>query len=124
MSWVSASDQLEMVSAGEADANEVRDAGIGRCEALNPEVGFLVSTLYERAPGGVPMLLKDAGQEIAGTPHWAGLAALRDAGHRSTQTTALADRLERAGFSIIGGVPFTSDTAQRSKSNASCVKRA
>ena len=102
MSWVSASDQLQMVATGEADADEVRDAGIARCEALNPEVGFLVSTLYERAPGGVPMLLKDAGQEIAGTPHWAGLAALRDAEHRSTQTTALADRLERAGFSIIG----------------------
>ena len=26
------------------------------------------------------MLLKDAGQEIAGTPHWVGVAALRDAG--------------------------------------------
>lgn len=102
MSWVSASDQLDMVAAGDANADELRDAGIGRCEALNPEVGFLVSTLYGRAPGGVPMLLKDAGQELAGTPHWAGLAALRDAGHRSTQTTVLADRLERAGFSIIG----------------------
>lgn len=100
--WVSASDQLEAVAAGEADPGELRDAGIGRCEALDPEIGFLVSTLYERAPGGVPMLLKDAGQEIAGTPHWAGFAAMRDAGHTSTQTTALAVWFERAGFSIIG----------------------
>jgi amidase len=102
VTWVSASDQLSVVAAGEADPDELRDAGIGRCESLDPEIGFLVSTLYERAPGGVPMLLKDAGQEIAGTPHWAGLAALRDVGHTSTQTTALADRFEQAGFSIIG----------------------
>lgn len=90
------------MAAGEAAPIELRDAGIDRCEALNPEVGFLASALYERAPGGVPILLKDAGQEIAGTPHWAGLAALRDAGCTSTQTTPLAARLERAGFSIIG----------------------
>lgn len=90
------------MAAGEAGAVELRDAGIGRCEALNPDIGFLVSALYERAPGGTPILLKDAGQEIAGTPHWAGLAALRDAGCRSTRTTSLARRLEGAGFSVIG----------------------
>ncbi len=102
MAWLSASDQLELLAADEADPDELRDAGIRRCEALNPAVGFLVAALYERAPGGVPMLLKDAGQEIAGTPHWVGLAALREAGHRSAHTTALAARFEHAGFSIIG----------------------
>jgi amidase len=69
---------------------------------MDPMVGFLAASLFDRAPDGVPILLKDAGQEIAGTPHSAGVAALRDAGHRSKRTTALAGRLEAAGFSIIG----------------------
>jgi amidase len=50
----------------------------------------------------VPILLKDAGQELAGTPHYAGVAALRDIGARSTTTTPLAAALEQQGFSIIG----------------------
>jgi len=41
------------------------------------------------------LLLKEAGQEIAGTPHWVGVAALRDAGAASPATTSLAaDRPE------------------------------
>jgi amidase len=100
--WLSASHQLDLVGSGEASLSELRDGGIRRCETLNPDVGFMVCPLYERAPGGVPMLLKDAGEEIAGTPHWAGLAALRDAEHRSSRTTALAERFETSGFSIIG----------------------
>ena len=36
------------------------------------------------------MLIKDAGQELAGTPHWVGVAALRDAQSKSSATTALA----------------------------------
>jgi amidase len=69
---------------------------------MDRAVGFLAAPLFERAPAGVPILLKDAGQEIVGTPHWAGVAALRDAGHRSKRTTALAETLEASGFAIIG----------------------
>ena len=102
VAWLSASDQLGLVHAGEASPEELRDAGIRRCERLDPELGFLASEARGRAPAGVPVLLKDAGQELAGTPHWVGLASLREAGHRSTTTTGLARRLERSGFSIIG----------------------
>lgn len=97
-----ATEQRAGIAAGLADPIELRDAGIERCERLNPQLGFLVAELYDRAPGGVPILLKDAGQEIASTPHWAGLAALRDAGARSPATTEFAARLEDAGFSIVG----------------------
>ena len=102
MPWISASDQLRAQAVGDAHPVELRDAGIERCERTNPEIGFLASALYERAPGGVPILLRTAGQELAGTPHWAGLSSLHDAGSTSTTTTALAGRLEPAGFSIIG----------------------
>jgi amidase len=102
VTWTAATDQLAALARGEVDPVESRDAGIERCEALNRTIGFLASELYDRAPGGVPILLKDAGQEIVGTPHWVGLAALRDAGSRSTRSTSLPSRLERAGFSIIG----------------------
>ena len=71
-------------------------------ERLDPMLGAVVTRLFERPGDGVPMLLKDAGQELAGTPHWVGVAALRDAGCRSVATTALARRFEAAGMSIIG----------------------
>ncbi len=83
-------------------ATELRDAGIAACDALDPSLGFLVSPLFDRAPPGVPMLLKDAGQEIASTPHYVGVAALRDVDSRSPVTTPLAARFEELGFSIIG----------------------
>ena len=100
--WTSAVAQRAMVERGECTAAELRDEGIDRAAALDPGLGFLVSDLSARAPAGIPILLKDAGQELAGAPHFAGVAALRDVDHRSTRTTALAARLEAAGLSIIG----------------------
>ena len=99
--WMSACDQLRLVASREVTPTELRDAGIASCAAANVDIGFAVSTCFDRAPGGVPMLLKDAGQELAGTPHFVGLAALRDASHTSTTTTFLARRFEELGFSII-----------------------
>ena len=102
MEWLSAVEQHHLVARGTASARELRDEGVRRCEELDRVAHFLAASLVDRAPDGVPMLLKDAGQEIAGTPLAAGVAALRDAGHRSARTTALAARLEASGFSIIG----------------------
>lgn len=102
MDWLSAGEQLRLLRQGEVSPGELRDEGVRRCEETDPAVGFLAAPLFDRAPEGVPILLKDAGQEIADTPHWVGVAALRDAGHRSKQTTAVAERFEASGFSIIG----------------------
>jgi amidase len=71
-------------------------------ERIDSVINAVVCPLFDRPTSGVPMLLKDAGQEIADTPHWVGVAALRDAGAVSTQTTPLVDRFEAGGFSIIG----------------------
>lgn len=100
--WVGAAEQFGLLARGEVSAAELRDDGVARCEALDPHLGFLVGSLFERAGPGVPMLLKDAGQELVGTPHYVGVAALRDAGHVSASTTPLAARFEQLGFSIIG----------------------
>jgi amidase len=102
MEWLSATEQFRLLDRGGVSATELRDEGIHRCELLDPSLGFLVSPLYERAGPGVPMLLKDAGPQLAGTPYYVGVAALRDVGHRSRETTALASRFESMGFSIIG----------------------
>lgn len=102
VAWLSATDQLHLVRSRTASPEELRDAGVRRCERLDRRLGFLAAETYGRAPPGVPVLMKDAGQELAGTPHWVGLSSLRDAGHTSTQTTALAHRFERSGFSIVG----------------------
>lgn len=102
------------IRSGEVSVGEVVDAAIERVERLDSDIGAVVTPLFERARrraaaivgdepfAGVPMLLKDAGQELAGTPHWVGVAALRDAGHISTTTTSLAARVEALGFVIIG----------------------
>jgi Asp-tRNA(Asn)/Glu-tRNA(Gln) amidotransferase A subunit family amidase len=100
--WTSASEQARLLARGEVSGAELRDAAVAACEGLDPGLGFLVAPLADRAPPGIPMLLKDAGQELAGTPHHVGVAALRDAGHRSRATTELAARFEAAGFSIVG----------------------
>ena len=80
LTWLSAVDQLALLDRGDVSAAELRDAGIRACETLDPSLGFLVSPLFDRAPPGVPMLLKDAGQEIAGTPHFVGVGAFARCG--------------------------------------------
>ena len=100
--WASATELREMLVAGTVSASELWSATVERIERLDTEVASVVIPLFDRPVRGVPILLKDAGQELAGTPHWVGVAALREAGVRSPATTELARRFERAGFGIIG----------------------
>jgi amidase len=110
--------QAALVRAGDASAVELVDAAIARIERLDPVLNAVVVPLYERAldhvrrglPAaapdapfeGVPFLPKDAGQELAGTPHWVGTPVLRRTGHRSPLTTPLAARFEELGFVTLG----------------------
>lgn len=100
--WASAVAQARAVRTGAVSAAELRALAVQTIERLDPALNALVTRLFDRPGDGVPMLLKDAGQELAGTPHWVGVAALREAGSCSTTTTGLANQLEGAGFSIIG----------------------
>lgn len=100
--WVSAVEQRRLLDAGEVTAAELRELCVTTIERLNPTLHAVVVPLFDRPGDGVPMLLKDACQELAGTPFWCGVAALRDAGHVSTRTTELAARFESSGYTIIG----------------------
>jgi amidase len=97
---------------GEVTAGEVLEATVARIEA-HRDLNAVVIDLFDRARqrtaagvsgpfAGVPLLLKDACQELAGTPHWVGTAVLHQGKHRSATTTPLASLFEQLGFVIVG----------------------
>ena len=100
--WASAVEQARLLRSGVLGATELRRSVTETIERLNPVINAVVIPLFDRPGSGIPILLKDAGQELAGTSHWVGVAALRDAGATSRRTTGLALQLETAGFDFIG----------------------
>ena len=102
LAWASAVEQRRLLEEGEVSAAELHEVAVDAIERLDPVIHAVVAPLFDRRPAGVPMLLKDAGQELAGTSHWVGVAALRDAAATSTTTTELAARFEAYGFSVVG----------------------
>jgi Asp-tRNA(Asn)/Glu-tRNA(Gln) amidotransferase A subunit family amidase len=111
--WWSAMETAAAIRSGAVSRSEITDAAILRIERLDPQLGAVVIPLFERARElgadaigalfrGVPMLLKDAGEELAGTSHWVGTLGLARAGYRSETTTELAQQFERLGFVFVG----------------------
>ncbi len=112
--WLSGVEVAARIRSGELRPVDVVDEAIARIEAANPELACVVIPLFERARdrvdtvdldapfAGVPMLLKDAGEELAGTPLWVGTQGLRRCGHTSQATTVLAGRFEELGAVIVG----------------------
>ena len=100
--WASAVELMGLIAERRVSAQELQDFAISRIEAFDPHLNSVVIPLFDQSARGVPTLVKDAGQELAGAPHWIGVASLRDAGARSTTTTPLVAVIERAGFSIVG----------------------
>jgi amidase len=94
--------QARLLRDGVLSAKELHDQAIQTIERLNPVLHPVVIPLFDRPRIGVPMILKDAGQELTGIPHWVGVAALRDAGTISSYSTELARLLERSGFGFVG----------------------
>ncbi len=114
LAYADATEQAELVHSGEATPTELVEAAISRIEAINPELNAVIHPLFDRARSqldggladgpfrGVPVLIKDHDGELAGTPMHHGNRTLRDANHLSTETSHLFERLERAGFVIVG----------------------
>jgi len=100
--WAGAVEQARLLREGVVSPAELHAVMIDAIETLDPVLHAVVIPLFDRVGNGVPMLLKDAGQEIARTPHWVGVAALRDARSTSSTTTSLVPRFEAAGFSVVG----------------------
>ncbi len=106
--------QAALVAKGELTPRELVEAAIARAERLDPQLGAIVSPLFDEARRaasaalpdgplrGVPFLIKDIGATQAGQPQFMGNRALRDAGHRAPRDTYLGARLRRAGLVTLG----------------------
>lgn len=113
MVWQDATVMAQAVRAGEVSALELVDQAIDRVERLNPKLNAVVFKQYEAARklaetgdfsqqpfAGVPILLKDLGQEQAGQPSTAGSRLI--ANYRADRSSHYTEALERLGFIVIG----------------------
>ncbi|HEM4055004.1 TPA: amidase [Streptococcus suis] len=111
--WKDATEMALAVNQKQVSAKELVQETIDRIEKLNPTLNAVVSKQYEQALqeaetgnfqdkafGGVPLLLKDLGENEKGQPSSAGsrLLAGRPAGHTDTYV----QRLKDLGFIIVG----------------------
>jgi len=108
--------QAAEIKAGRVGPGELAELAVERIARIDAEIGSVVTVMADRiveaditaavragAPfAGVPILLKDAGQELDGAPYGAGLRVLHEIGYRSKTTTPFATRLENLGFVIVG----------------------
>jgi amidase len=104
--------QAELVRTGEATPLELVSAALERVEALNPELGCVVTTMADSALAaaagplpdgplrGVPVMLKDLGQEIAGVRQTDGSRALID--HIAKSDSEITRRYRAAGVVFVG----------------------
>jgi amidase len=103
----------ELVRSGDASPTELIDAAIARIERSNAELGAVIHPMYDEARAiarhaphgpfrGVPIVIKDLGATVAGTPHAEGLLPLKRAGYRTPRDSHLVATLRRAGFIIVG----------------------
>lgn len=128
--WADATELARLVRSGEVTAAELLERAVADMEASS-ELNAVIHRLESRARRsvveglpdgpftGVPMVLKDLGQELAGAPLYEGMGFLRSVGHKADRTSELTARFERAGFVIVGktntpelgGVPTTEPLA-------------
>jgi amidase len=114
LAFLDATAQAELVTRGEVKPVELVEAAIARLERLDPELGVLVTPLFDKArdaaagdgsPGpfrGVPMLLKDLCAHTAGDPLYEGSAFLRNAGWVEDEDSYLVRGFKAAGLVVVG----------------------
>ena len=101
----------ERVRGGEVPAAELLEVARARADRLNPAINAICTRLDERAAqqaagdldgpfAGVPFLLKDLHQDLAGVPTSAGSRAL--AGRPAQRTSTVVQRWLDAGLVIFG----------------------
>ncbi|MGQ0823895.1 MAG: amidase [Actinomycetota bacterium] len=113
LSTLDATAQSELVRSGDASPLELVDAAIARVEKLNPELNAVIHPLFDRARDrardladgpfrGVPIVVKDLDGTLAGAPYHQGNRLLKELAYVAPTTCYLFEKLERAGFVIIG----------------------
>jgi len=101
----------ELIRTGAVSAGEVLEAAVARAEQVGPRLNVLTRRLYDRARdrvrevpegpfGGVPFLLKDLHQEVAGLPSSGGSRSLREV--PSAATAEVVRRWSAAGLVVFG----------------------
>jgi amidase len=106
-----ATSQAEAVRRGDVRADELVQAAVARTQDRDARIGAVVFTRYEEALreartatgpfAGVPIMIKDGGEEIAGCQYAIGTPVLKAIGHRSARTTPLTRALQGLGFVVI-----------------------
>jgi amidase len=106
--------QAALVRNGDAEPSELVDAAIARIESLNDELNAVIHPLFDRARTvasatvpdgpfrGVPIVVKDLDGELAGAPYHGGNRLLKQLHYTPTVSSYLFDKLEAAGFIIVG----------------------
>jgi amidase len=112
IAWLDATAQAALVRDKTVSPAELVEGAIARIERLNPHLNAVIFELFERARTtaagelphgpfrGVPLLLKDLGAELAGTPFTEGAAFAGD--YHSTVDQELTTRFVAAGFVVCG----------------------
>ncbi|HZO81414.1 MAG TPA: amidase [Candidatus Binataceae bacterium] len=114
--WLDATAQAELVAKGAISAAELVEAAIERIERLNPQLNCVIYPRYDKARadtrefarrataplGGVPFLMKDLNQTIAGEPFSWGWKPLREAALTAGGTTYVAAKFLDAGLVALG----------------------
>jgi amidase len=110
--WLDATEQADLVRRGELDPAYLVEAAIARIEAVNPQLGAVVRTRFDRARlevrrglpdgpfRGVPILLKDLGCVVQGEATAFGIGPMRDLAW--PVTSYLAEQFRAAGFVCLG----------------------
>lgn len=101
-----------LVRNGEISPHDLLEASINRIQARNPKVNAVVHTIYDFARkqikeplgdgpfAGVPFLLKDLDQALAGTPLSNGSRSCQN--YIPTENSTLINRFLKAGFMMVG----------------------
>ena len=111
--WSDATAMAEAVQNKTVSPRELVEATIREAERTNPKINAIVSQRYEKALkeaetrdfserpfAGVPIFLKDLGQEQAGEPSTAGSRLFTS--YRAAETDNYVKKLEELGFIILG----------------------
>ncbi|HYA36108.1 MAG TPA: amidase, partial [Candidatus Binataceae bacterium] len=113
---IDATGQAELVARGEINPAELVDAAIERIERLNPKINCVIYSRFEKARAeaaqaqklpagvfrGVPFLMKDLGEMVAGEPASWGWKTFKDAGFVAGSTAYVAIKLRDAGLITLG----------------------
>ena len=113
MTWTDATAMAQAVREKKVSPLELVEASIAKIEELNPRLNAVVYKQYEQARklaqtgdfshqpfAGVPLLLKDLGQDQEGAVSTSGSGLFVD--YRAAQTDNYVAALQRLGFIILG----------------------